>query len=198
MANDKTTNYLKQLQNEYPTYPSYFASDLLQSRFLQEDDILKLIQENKKVIESLKTDEEKKRDKLFTRLLRDYINNYKSKSRFTKSKRYSLCILCEKLIVVTFMLLVTLVVVSIFKQDSTVKDVVLLATSMITLLGTFCGLIKIVFEYVFPKDDEQYITKIVASVQEYDISNKHENLSYMTFTTNQKKEADENNKTKTD
>lgn len=198
MANDKTTNYLKQLQNEYPTYPSHSTSNLLRSRFLQEEDILKLIQENKKVIESLKTDEEKKRDKLFTRLLRDYIKNYNSKSRFTKSKRYSLCILCEKLIVVTFMLLATLVVVAIFKQDSTVKDVVLLATSMITLLGTFCGLVKIVFEYVFPKDDEQYITKIVASVQEYDISNKHENLSYMTSTTNRKKEADENNKQKTD
>jgi hypothetical protein len=38
------------------------------------------------------------------------------------------------------------------------------------------GMLKIIVRYIFPENEEQYITKIVEDIQKNDLKNKRENI----------------------
>jgi hypothetical protein len=54
------------------------------------------------------------------------------------------------------------------KADMSVRNVVSLITVCITLLGAILGLLKIIAEYVFQKDEEKNVIDIVKSLQQND------------------------------
>jgi len=58
------------------------------------------------------------------------------------------------------------------KSDISVRNVVSLVTICLTMLGAILGLLKIVAEYVFQKDEDQNVREIVKSLQENDYNHK--------------------------
>ena len=59
---------------------------------------------------------------------------------------------------------------------TTYIDIAALISSYLAIIGLIVGILKIIAEYVFPKDDEKYITEIVKAIQDNDLKNKQENI----------------------
>ena len=63
----------------------------------------------------------------------------------------------------------------VFGGDMEAGDVVSFATACVSFLTLIVGLLHIVTKYVFPENDEEYITRIVEMIQTNDLKNKQEN-----------------------
>ena len=124
------------------------------------------------------TQEQRKRDEFVTRLLSLYVDAYDGKTYFVDKWRNWLIGIVLGGIVLTILGLITVaVLVSIFLKEQTVESVVSVVTAFASLLGVFVGLMKIITEYIFPKDDEKYITQIVQAIQKNDLENKRVNIN---------------------
>lgn len=66
--------------------------------------------------------------------------------------------------------------------SDTLNETVALATACITYLTLVIGLMKIITKYVFPQKEEEYIARIVESVQVNDLANKK--VYFDSFTAN--------------
>ena len=57
-----------------------------------------------------------------------------------------------------------------------IESVVQLITVCVTFLTLIVSILKIITKYVFPANDEEYITRIVEIIQNNDLENKKENI----------------------
>lgn len=157
-------------------------------------EILKSITKNIKAINKVKTEdqmketvyedtfvtkEQKKRDVQVTNLLKYYVENYKSKTQSNKIYKLALFILCS-LIVVAGCIAFGYVFLNVdFNDgDANISNVLEIASVCITFLTLIVGLLKIITEYVFPNNEEEYISKIVEIIQKNDLENKKENIKH--------------------
>jgi succinate dehydrogenase hydrophobic anchor subunit len=62
------------------------------------------------------------------------------------------------------------------QKNKDMNDVIALVTACATLIGAIIGILKIITEYVFPREDEKYVTGIVESIQKNDLENKKTNM----------------------
>jgi hypothetical protein len=120
------------------------------------------------------TDEQNMRDKQITRLLEAYVDTYEDKVRKNKEYRSNILWTCIT-ITVLFAIVLALLPFQVFGGDMEAGDVVSFATACVSFLTLIVGLLHIVTKYVFPENDEEYITRIVEMIQTNDLKNKQEN-----------------------
>lgn len=123
------------------------------------------------------TEEQKKRDEKITELLRYYTENYKRKSDGNKHyKRIIFGVSISILIVFSFIILYLFYRCSNMKDADLVNHLSVLVTACVTYLTLVIGILKIITQYVFPKNEEEYITRIVQSIQKNDLAHKKANI----------------------
>ena len=61
-------------------------------------------------------------------------------------------------------------------DEKSIESVIQLITACITFLTLIVSILKIITKYVFPANDEEYITRIVEIIQNNDLENKKENI----------------------
>lgn len=127
------------------------------------------------------TDQQRRRDLEITSLLKEYVKYYRIKSH--SSKRYR-AVLFWGCVSVTFALLAACIFSIMWwtlQKDKDTNDVIGLITACATLIGAVIGILKIITAYVFPREDEKYVTGIVESIQKNDLENKKANMDARTF-----------------
>ena len=86
--------------------------------------------------------------------------------------------LCFGILIV---LTLTFFIVLVFKfglkaSEATLANVVQVISICVTFSASVIGLLRIITRYVFPENEEQYITRIVEIIQKNDLENKKENI----------------------
>ena len=61
-------------------------------------------------------------------------------------------------------------------EITNIENVIQLVSVCVTFLGLIVGLLQTITKYVFPENDEEYITRIVELIQKNDLENKKENI----------------------
>lgn len=120
------------------------------------------------------TNEQNARDKQITRLLTAYVDTYENKTGKNKEYRSNILWTCIT-ITVLFALVLALLPFQVLGGEMETGDVVSFATACVSFLTLIVGLLHIVTKYVFPENDEEYITRIVEMIQTNDLKNKREN-----------------------
>lgn len=130
------------------------------------------------------TEEQQKRDKYISELLGQYLEFYKAKikdNKMYKSVLYWGCIIS----VFIFSIMLCFIILKFFKEvNFDVSATVQLITASVTFLSLIFGILTIITKYVFPKGDEDYITRIVELIQKNDLQNKKENMKTINRTNN--------------
>ena len=122
------------------------------------------------------TYEQRNRDKVTTGLYRQFSEAHKEKQKFIKESKElirSWCIGWVTALVAGCLILAGYIVFYSFRSPS---DVVALIGALVPLVGAVIGMLNIVIKYVFPEDEEKYITEIVKIIYKNDLLNKQENI----------------------
>lgn len=128
------------------------------------------------------TKQQKKRDKIITDLLKQYLKSYKNKVEITKTSRIIISITLGIILITLISTCVFITCLCIKKEISDWTNLIALISAYATLFGLIIGLLKIITKYIFPTDDEKYITEIVKAIQSNDLANKREDLqAYFNF-----------------
>ena len=123
------------------------------------------------------TAEQKKRDKEITKLLTYYVLAYNEKRKSNpKYKKIILYLCCGIILVFSSLFIYLLIIVSKTMSSIAVNNVVALVTVCISYLTLVIGILKIITKYVFPQQEEEYITRIVEDIQKNDLKNKKTNI----------------------
>lgn len=128
--------------------------------------------------DSFTTEQQKIRDEQITKLLTTYVKTYEDKSKSNNLLKSVLFWLCFGILIV---LTLTFFIVLVFKFDlkaseATLANVVQVISICVTFSASVIGLLRIITRYVFPENEEQYITRIVEIIQKNDLENKKENI----------------------
>ena len=122
------------------------------------------------------TDQQRRRDLEITSLLKEYVKYYRIKSRSSRKYRAVLFWGCAGITFVLVAACVFSIVWWTIEKNKDVNDVVALVTACATLIAAVLGILKIITAYVFPGEDEKYVTGIVESIQKNDLENKKANM----------------------
>ena len=125
------------------------------------------------------TDQQRHRDEMISILLDEYTESYKDKRKFRKERRNDLFSICATIIggaSVLFGLLILKVLIS--SQPMEIEGLVSFITACVGFLVLVIKLLEIITKYCFPENDEEYITRIVQSIQENDLQHKLANIDY--------------------
>ena len=132
---------------------------------------------NKAYVDTYATRQQKSRDRKITELLSIYVKTYDYKSKSNKWYKGILFFICIGILVafcISFVVFVSNV--DFNGETSSVADVIQLISVCITFLGLIVGLLQTITKYVFPENEEEYITRIVELIQNNDLENKKENI----------------------
>ena len=123
--------------------------------------------------------EQIKRDKKITRLLDAYIRFYEKKSAHSTMCRYLILIPCMAIICGCAFALTWLCVMTLSaEQDLDLEKLAAFITACAAFPIAIIGILHIITEYFFPKEDEKYITDIVKLVQKNDLKNRKESARF--------------------
>lgn len=127
----------------------------------------------------LQTPEQHERDIQITALLRSYVEAYKKKSTFQSNTRKELFDLCSIIVRAFSALFVMLfLMVGFSSRPENLSDTVSFVTACVSFLALIFGLLTIITKYCFPENDEEYITRIMESIQKNDLEHKLANINY--------------------
>lgn len=137
------------------------------------------------------TSQQKKRDEKVTELLSEYVSGYKKKVKHSTVCRYLILIPCM-VIVVGFAILLGVLSARLLNAEAAVPvtDLVAYITACISFIALIIEVLTIITKYFFPENDEQYITKIVESIQKNDLENKKVNAKHQRKAKNRDSEKD--------
>lgn len=132
-------------------------------------------------VDEFTTDQQKKRDKKITELLNQYVDAYCYKNKSNKWYKRILVGMCI-VIVFAFSVIFAILLFQIngSNNDMPLEGMIKLITVCITFLALIVSILKIIAKYVFPENDEEYITRIVEIIQNNDLENKKENIKVNT------------------
>lgn len=133
-------------------------------------------EEHMKLHDRWQTEEQRKRDEDVTRLFKLYVNNYENKSK--SNSWYKLGILIACLVIIAMILVFGGFVgwMLLTKEEKSLLDLASLVVAFGGLFATAISILKVITEYVFPKEEERYITEIVKAIQVNDLENKKVNI----------------------
>lgn len=138
----------------------------------------KYVENDKDFTDSFLTSEQRKRDTYITLLLEKYVDAYKNKIKTQKKYRqtiFGFCIMACTFF--TFGLIAVLLYIMFMPNSIYIEELVSLVSIIATFAVSILALIKIITEYCFPKNDEEYITSIVKCIQENDLRHKIVNIN---------------------
>lgn len=132
---------------------------------------------NKAYIDEYTTRQQRLRDKQITELLEHYVNGYRYKNKSNKWYKGMLVGLCS-IILLSFSIvfLIFICKVKFLDGNDSLGDIVKLISVCITFLALFVNILQTITKYVFPENEEEYITRIVEIIQNNDLENKKENI----------------------
>lgn len=128
-------------------------------------------------IDEYTTTEQRKRDMQVTKLLETYVKEYQYKHK--SNKIYKMVLFGANIFILlgfSIAFIIALFVLLGSDKTQTVEYIVELISVCVTFIALIVGILKIVARYVFPKNEEEYITKIVRIIQNNDLKNKQENI----------------------
>ncbi|MBR2949948.1 MAG: hypothetical protein IKC46_08805 [Lachnospiraceae bacterium] len=132
-------------------------------------------------VDSYMTKQQRLRDKRVTELLELYVSGYKYKNQSNKWYK-GLLLLCSCSILIAFTVVFIILIFNMdFSNDAvSVTSMVEVISVCITFLSLIVGILTIIVKYVFPENEEEYITRIVEIIQNNDLENKKENIRAQT------------------
>lgn len=133
---------------------------------------------NDKELDNFKTEQETKRDEFITDLLMEYVNSCKDKFQFKKIYKEKLFKVCIFSISALILLMIVICILLVCRRDG-LDLIIPFISTCVTFIGSFIGILKIIVKYIFPENDEKYITEIVQLIQNNDLANKKENLNFL-------------------
>lgn len=138
--------------------------------------------------DSFTTEEQRKRDKKVTELLEGYVDNYKNRINSNKNYKMAITITCLCILLIFSIAFVYVMVnVGQSKIRGSIGGVIELISVCVTFLALIVSILKIITQYVFPKHEEEYITRIVELIQKNDLENKKENIKVQSKRLSKKK-----------
>ena len=132
---------------------------------------------NKAYVDTYATRQQKSRDRKITELLSTYVETYNYKSKRNKWYKGILFFICVGILVafcISFIVFISNV--DFNGEANSIPDVIQLISVCVTFLGLIVGLLQTITKYVFPENEEEYITRIVELIQNNDLENKKENI----------------------
>lgn len=127
--------------------------------------------------DSYATEQQQTRDGYISDLLNEYVESYRDKRSTNRFYRKIIFWTCFGSLLVFIVLFVFLIIrVQLTLSDISIEDVVQLISLCLTFITLIFGILTIITKYVFPENDEEYITRIVESIQKNDLENKKENI----------------------
>lgn len=128
--------------------------------------------------DNFQTHEQKVRDIEITKLLKKYVESYCEKIKIQSKYRKVLLVLCSSVIVsFSIVFLILLLLMSFGKVEFCTANTVNFVSICITFLLSVLGLVQTITKYCFPENDEEYISKIVETIQANDLQNKLANMN---------------------
>lgn len=132
---------------------------------------------NKAYVDTYATRQQKSRDSKITELLSTYVEVYNYKSKSNKWYKGILFFICVGILIAFCISFIVFICNVDFNGESnSVANVIQLISVCITFLGLIVGLLQTITKYVFPENEEEYITRIVELIQTNDLENKKENI----------------------
>lgn len=132
---------------------------------------------NKAYVDTYATRQQKSRDRKITELLSTYVETYNYKSKSNKWYKGILFFICVGILIafcISFIVFISNV--DFNGEANSIPDVIQLISVCVTFLGLIVGLLQTITKYVFPENEEEYITRIVELIQNNDLENKKENI----------------------
>ena len=123
------------------------------------------------------TEQQALRDLQITELLKCYVDGYSHKVKVNKKYRFWIMISCAVLVVAVAFCCVFATVKITPMENKSIGDIMTLITAYGGIIGSVLGVVKIITKYIFPENDEQYITEIVKAIQQNDLENKKVNIN---------------------
>lgn len=122
------------------------------------------------------TEEQKRRDTEVTKLLKAYVKTYEKKVERSSLRQDILFYTCLAIIGIFAIIFITAIIIAFLKITSvSYTGLATIITASVSFISLVIGLLTIITKYFFPESDEQYITKIVETIQQNDLENKKEN-----------------------
>ncbi|MCU6698529.1 hypothetical protein [Laedolimicola ammoniilytica] len=128
-------------------------------------------------IDEYTTKQQRLRDEKITELLTHYVEAYQFKIKSNKWYKGILLGICI-LILLTFCIVFVILMfrICITKNEMSAGNVAKLISVCVTFLTLIVGIMTIITKYVFPENEEEYITRIVEIIQNNDLEHKKENI----------------------
>ena len=115
-------------------------------------------------------EEQKNRSQSISAILSHYEQSYDYKVRFQKLYRKILFWGCSGIVVLFVIAILLILIYAVFHSDSIeLAGVATVITAVVSLVGSMLGLVHIITKYCFPENDEEYIVRIVESIQGNDL-----------------------------
>lgn len=160
---------------------------------LNESFYLDFIHKEEQLKDEWLTEQQASRDKKITKLLDLYVTAYENKVNSNPKYRLGIMIGCAVTIIAAIVGCTYITVNIIPMEEKSIGDIVALITAFGGVLGTLAGIVQIITKYVFPENEEQYITEIVKAIQTNDLENKKVNIyAESPFKKNKDSEEDKN------
>lgn len=132
---------------------------------------------NKAYVDTYATRQQKSRDRKITELLSTYVDTYNYKSKSNKWYKGILFFICIGILLAFCMSFIVFIRnVDFNGEANSIPEVIQFISVCVTFLGLIVGLLQIITKYVFPENEEEYITRIVELIQNNDLENKKENI----------------------
>lgn len=142
-----------------------------------EDLIDEFVDGDSQFTDNYQTREQKARDCEITKLLREYVASYSIKAETQKRYRNTLLILCSSIIgLFSLAFVVILLRFGLSSLPVETSGIIGLISICVAFLTSILGLAQIITKYCFPENDEEYISRIVATIQANDLQNKLANM----------------------
>lgn len=111
-------------------------------------------------------------NKQYTELLKAYVEDFKENSknkRKNKEKLFKIAKLLLFFIPTTTIILMFVILFCLANNKVSILDAIPeLIVALTTLLGTFMTIPKMITKYLFNKDEEEHLAKIIGKIQKYD------------------------------
>ena len=129
-----------------------------------------------KPLRSFLTEEQQKRDKDITELFDEYKKYYKDKTRHNKGYRIAIFVVTMAILLAYAIIFFVMLPTVLSNDCANISEIAPLITASVTFIALVIGILKIITTYVFPKDDEKYISEIVKLIQSNDLEHKKEDF----------------------
>lgn len=123
------------------------------------------------------TKEQSVRDHEITKLLQQYVKSYTTKTDDNLRYRRLILIACAAIVGVAVFCCGYVTVKIAPMEDKNLNDIVTIITAYAGVIASTMSVVTIITKYIFPENEEQYITEIVKAIQENDLENKKVNIN---------------------